>query len=92
MYKNKIEDEAKSTAGQLIKDFRKDLGLTQPKLGAILEITASEVSNIERGKRSPGPTVLQKLVKYAKSYACKESKLRKMITKKILRPDLYDLP
>lgn len=47
--------EAKAEIGAVIRDLREQAGLTQRQLGDMVELAASQISDIERGERFPEP-------------------------------------
>ncbi|MCP1109744.1 transcriptional regulator with XRE-family HTH domain [Lachnospiraceae bacterium PF1-21] len=47
--------------GKTIKKYRTQKGLTQEELGELTVITANYISQIERGKKSPGLSTITKL-------------------------------
>jgi len=47
--------------GQTIKKFRLASGLSQGELGALIGVSASHVSLIERGKREPALSVIRRI-------------------------------
>ena len=47
--------------GEIIKKRRKELGITQPRLAEIAEISPNTLYKIERGQTNPSLLVLQKI-------------------------------
>ena len=54
---------ARSPLGTFLTKRRLEVGLTQKRLGQIIGVVGSEVSNIERGQSTPKPDKLRKILK-----------------------------
>ncbi|MCX6181419.1 MAG: helix-turn-helix transcriptional regulator [Bacteroidetes bacterium] len=50
-----------SEIGEIIRKRRKELGITQPHLAEIAEISPNTLYKIERGQTNPSLLVLQKI-------------------------------
>ncbi|MFF3735844.1 helix-turn-helix domain-containing protein [Streptomyces sp. NPDC002566] len=48
------------TVGRVVKSCRERRGLTQAELGAAIGYSEEQVSSVERGRRAPSPTFLEK--------------------------------
>lgn len=52
------EDLNYSSFGMRVRACRKQLGITQVKLGALIDVTPSYIGHLERGLRAPSADVL----------------------------------
>jgi transcriptional regulator with XRE-family HTH domain len=50
------------TFAGLIKDYRKDVGMTLAKFGEVIGFSAAYVSDIERGSRTPSVNFVEKFI------------------------------
>jgi y4mF family transcriptional regulator len=48
--------------GKIIKDRRKELGVTQPELAELAQISVNTLYKIERGQANPSLIVLEKIL------------------------------
>lgn len=64
------------TFGRILRDLRKQAGLTQEQLGFEAELERNYISMLERGERQP---TLTTLVKLAKPLRCKASHMVQMV-------------
>jgi y4mF family transcriptional regulator len=48
--------------GRIIKDRRKELGVTQPELAELAQISVNTLYKIERGQANPSLIVLEKIL------------------------------
>lgn len=53
--------------GQRLKQLRENRGLSQEKLGELVELSEDSVGNMERGKHWPRLKTLEKLLKALKA-------------------------
>lgn len=52
--------------GQRLKEVRESCGLSQEKLGELIDLTEDSVGNMERGKHWPRLKTLEKILKVLK--------------------------
>jgi len=67
------EAELMQTASTVFKEARKELALTQAKLGAALGVTGSYICKIEAGEARPSVKVRARLATFAKELERKEA-------------------
>lgn len=58
--------ELKEKFGLRLKEIRESRGLSQEKLGELIDLTEDSVGNMERGKHWPRLKTLEKLLKVLK--------------------------
>ena len=63
---NLLYEEKVDTVGDNIRHLRKDLGLTQKELGDEVGLTQGQISDYERGRRTPSLHSLDKLLMFFK--------------------------
>ena len=52
--------------GELIKEFRKKIGITQKELGQLVGMTYQQIAQYERGTRNPKKETIEKIAKALK--------------------------
>lgn len=63
---NSIYEEKAHTVGDNIRHLRKDLNLTQKELAKGVGLTQAQISDYERGRRTPSLHTLDKLLMFFK--------------------------
>lgn len=74
------EEKYQLAFGELVRELRKEKGLSQEKLAELSDLHVNYISFLERGKRQP---TLSSLIKIAEAFNFSLSSLLKMVEEKI---------
>lgn len=77
------------TFGRVLRDLRKQAGLTQEQLGFEAGLERNYISMLERGERQPTLTSLMKL---ARPLRCKASYMVTLVESAAIMPNNHDTP
>lgn len=77
------------TFGRVLRDLRKQAGLTQEQLGLEAELERNYISMLERGERQP---TLTTLIKLARPLRSKASHMVALVESAAIRASDHDAP